>query len=107
MPDVFPGQIFNSDVYLFAEMIEHHRRIYGLLDLLGDLGGVLEILAVSLGFTILPLSKHLFILEATKLIFMARTKDSSVFDKKADCNTEVNPTEKTLEREPADHTYHR
>ena len=53
--------------------------MYGFLDLLGDLGGVTEILAICFGFMLYPFSEHFFILDATKQIFMAKTKDEKMF----------------------------
>lgn len=53
-----------------------------MLDLIGDLGGVIEVLAISFGILLVPMSKHLFILRATKKLFLAKTDDDSLFLKK-------------------------
>lgn len=74
-----PGQIYNSDMFLQAETKSHERRVYGFLDLLGDLGGVTEILAILFGFLLLPFAEHFFILDATKKIFMAKTNNDKMF----------------------------
>jgi len=50
-----------------------------LLDLLGDLGGVTEIVMLSFGFLMYPLSEHSFILKAAKKLFLARTNDHEMF----------------------------
>jgi len=42
-------------------------------DLLGDLGGVIEVIIVLFGFMIYPISEHSFMLKATKKFFKART----------------------------------
>lgn len=76
---VKPGEIYNSDTFLQAETISHSRRIYGILDLLGDLGGVTEVLALCFGFMLFPLSEFFFVLDATKQIFMAKTKNDKMF----------------------------
>lgn len=75
---VKPGEIYNSDTFLQAETISHYRRIYGFLDLLGDLGGVTEVLAVCFGFMLYPLAEFFFILDATKQIFMVKTKNDNL-----------------------------
>lgn len=76
---VKPGQLYNSDMFLQAETRSHERRVYGFLDLLGDLGGVTEILAICFGFLLLPFAEHFFILDATKKIFMAKTNNDQIF----------------------------
>ena len=48
--------------------------------MLGDLGGVTEVLAIGFGFVLLPLAEHLFVLEATKQIFMVKTRDETLFE---------------------------
>ena len=50
-----------------------------MFDLVGDLGGVFEVLTGLLGIFLLPISKHSFVLTASKLLFKARTCDSSIF----------------------------
>ena len=57
----------------------HQRAVYGFIDLLGDLGGVLEVIMVLTGAILMPIAEHHFTLQAAKRIFMARTKDSKLF----------------------------
>lgn len=66
-------------MFLQAVTVSHYRRVYGIMDLLGDLGGVTEILALLFGFLLLPFAEHFFILDATKKIFMAKTNNESLF----------------------------
>ena len=61
------------------ESIIHERAVYGSLDLLGDLGGVTEIIMLLFGFFLFPISEHSFILKAAKKMFMARTTDKGLF----------------------------
>ena len=63
------------------ESIIHERAVYGSLDLLGDLGGVTEIIMIVFGFFLNPISEHSFILKAAKKMFTARTKEQQLFDK--------------------------
>ena len=55
--------------------------MYNILDVIGDLGGVLEILLMAMGFLIYPISKFSFIIAASKELFVARTKDVTMFEK--------------------------
>jgi len=51
------------------------------LGLLGDIGGVAEILIFILGFLVHPVSKFAFYLEAFKRLYKVRTVDKSLFPK--------------------------
>lgn len=63
-----------------------------MIDLLGDLGGVLEVIMVFTGAVLMPISEHHYILKAAKRMFMARTRDPTLFQKHndGDCNQENN-----------------
>ena len=50
-----------------------------MFDLVGDLGGVFEVLTGLLGIFLFPISQHSFILTASKILFKARTCDGSIF----------------------------
>lgn len=73
------GDLFNSIIWLQAEQQSHERSIYGWIDLLGDLGGVTEVIMICFGFFLFPISEHSYILKASKKLFFARTKDSAMF----------------------------
>lgn len=57
----------------------HSRHIYGFIDFLGDIGGVLEVISFGFGLILLPISYHSFILKASRKFFMARTCDDNLF----------------------------
>ena len=59
--------------------IAHERRIYSFLDLMGDLGGVMEIVSVVVGFFLFCISEHSFYMGAIEKLFLADTKDASLF----------------------------
>jgi hypothetical protein len=44
-----------------------------MMDLMGDLGGVMEVLYVLFFLLIGPIQKFSFVLKATKMLFSART----------------------------------
>lgn len=73
-----PNELYNADIFLQAETINHERKIYALFDLLGDIGGVMEFLVIGFSLFILPFAEHLFILAATKEIFLAKTADEKL-----------------------------
>ena len=60
---------------------EHQRQVYNLLDLLGDLGGVLEVLVFIFGIFLYPISEHSFTMKALSILYLARTEKKNVFSK--------------------------
>jgi hypothetical protein len=73
-------------VYIQSEAISHRREVYNSLDLIGDLGGVVEVFLVIFGVFLYPISKMAFILKAAKMLFHARTSDQTMFKKKGPKN---------------------
>ena len=71
--------LFSTTLYIDTQAINHKRDIYNLLDLLGDLGGVTEVIMICLGIFINPVSEHSFIIKASKTIFLARSKNKNLF----------------------------
>ena len=71
--------LFSMVVFLTPETIGHTREVYNLLDLFGELGGVIEIFIISFGVVLYPISKHSFILNATKILFKAKTTEKNLF----------------------------
>ena len=64
---------------LSSTRVNHDRRIYGWLDLLGDMGGVQGALCVCLEFMLLPIAHHCYILAVMKRLFLGQTRDKSLF----------------------------
>ena len=62
-----------------SQKIIHERYIYSILDCLGDIGGVLEVLFVTIGLLIYPISEHKFLLNAIKKLYLASSSDKSLF----------------------------
>lgn len=44
--------------------IFHERKVYNIMDLLGDIGGILEALTIFIGVFIFPISEFGFVLKA-------------------------------------------
>ena len=61
------------------EDYENYRDVYSLVDCLGDLGGLIEIILVMAATLIQPMSYHSYILNVIKRVFVAKTKSSDMF----------------------------
>jgi hypothetical protein len=61
------------------EEVAHERSVYNFLDLLGDLGGLTECFMLSFGFFLFPISEHSFIVQASKKLFIAKSKNDNLF----------------------------
>ena len=70
-----------TKVFFMNEKLMTEREVYGYLDLLGDLGGVTEIMLIFFGFILLPISEFSFQLAAAEKFFIVRTKDAELFEK--------------------------
>lgn len=71
--------LYQSTIYMSEEGMKYKRIVYNLWDAFSDIGGIFQFVFVILGFLILPISEHNFILNAASHIFFARTKDSNIF----------------------------
>ena len=78
-PKVAKGILFESYLWRQSESIKHVRVVYDLLMVLGDLGGVTEVIMICFGFFLYPISEHSFYLQAIKKLFLARTRNESLF----------------------------
>ena len=59
--------------------VTHERQVYGILDLFGDLGGVQSVMFMICGALLSPISEHSFFIKAISKLYLARTKDNSLF----------------------------
>ena len=59
--------------------IHHSRAIYSFLDLLGDLGGVTEIILLIFGGLLFPISYHSYITKAINRLYFAQTNNAKIF----------------------------
>lgn len=76
-----PNYLFHTQVVLEPEQQVHQRGVYGIIDLLGDLGGQIEIYLFVFGWIMFALSERSFTLKATKNLFLAKTKDKNMFNR--------------------------
>jgi hypothetical protein len=76
-----PKMIGQVVLVLDSNSLEHERSRYNLLDLIGDLGGVLEVFIIFFGLIAFPISEFSFVMKAISILFLARTKDNGLFEK--------------------------
>jgi hypothetical protein len=82
----FPTQSANPlslgevQIFLDSIQIDHERTIYNFLDLMGDLGGVMEVFTLVFGIFIFPVSEFSFLLKGISILYLARTKDEGLFE---------------------------
>lgn len=57
-----PQLLYRTQIFLTSEEITHGREVYGFLDLLGDLGGVTEVIMLVFGFFLFPISEHSYVI---------------------------------------------
>ena len=74
--------IYKSTMILHNESLKITRQIYNIFDLLGDLGGVTEVIMIVFGFFLFSISEHSFYLTALTKLFFARTSDGDMFKSK-------------------------
>ena len=64
-----------------SELITHERKDYSLFELMGALGGLIELVLLIFGVLLHPISENSFIVEAIEKLFWANTKDPNLFNK--------------------------
>ena len=74
-----PNLLLECKFYMSNELITHKRKIYDLVAVLGDLGGVTEVITLIMGIILLPIAESSYNMMSTKRMFLARTKDDGLF----------------------------
>ena len=72
-------KFYEIDIFMSQNGVNHKRRVYNMIDFMGDIGGLLEISMIIFGVILFPISYHSFVLRAAKRMFFARTRDGSIF----------------------------
>ncbi len=75
---LMPDTVYYYDVYVYDEVTKHTRDVFDFLDLLGDLGGVMEIIVIAFGYIMSSMSEFSFNLKAIEKLFLVRTKDETL-----------------------------
>lgn len=84
LPDDAPNRIYSQNIFLSDEGKHHMREVYHTIDVIGDIGGIFEFTMVLFGFFMFPISNFSFVLQASRSMYFARTKDNSLFEKAID-----------------------
>ena len=63
--DLSGNLLYSSSVLLMNEQYKLTRQIYNVFDLLGDLGGVTEVIMLCFGFFLYSISEHSFYITAS------------------------------------------
>ena len=71
--------LYSSIIWLHNENRKFNRTIYNIFDLLGDLGGVVEVVMIIFGSFLYSVSEVSFYLTAIGKLFYARTVDEKMF----------------------------
>lgn len=61
-----PNLIYILSVFLSERGVRNKRIVYNFLDVIGDMGGVLEIIMIVFGFVFYPIAEHSFIMSAAR-----------------------------------------
>jgi hypothetical protein len=67
---------------LHGEYAAHGRQVYGILDVLGDFGGLNSVLLMIGAGLVSSLSEFQFNIDAIQKLYLARTKDDKLFKNK-------------------------
>ena len=62
-------------------MYNHIKEVYTLIDCLGDLGGLLEILFFGTLWLIYPIVYHSYLLKMIKYLYVAKSNNKEIFKK--------------------------
>ena len=60
------GTFFSQEIFLDSNIIYHSRLVYGILDLFGDVGGLLGILTTFIGYFVAPYNETSFLFKVAK-----------------------------------------
>ena len=73
-------------IYQDEAELYHTRKVYNIMDLLGDVGGILEAVTIFLGVFLYPISEFAFVVKASGKLFeinaskSSQNENSQIFD---------------------------
>lgn len=82
IPEEAAGQVYCLDMMLDPRVEMHTRQISNVLDLLGELGGVLDVMVLLVFFFVAPVAEHSYFMAVFNKLYLAKTKSSNVFKNK-------------------------
>jgi hypothetical protein len=72
------GLVFSLDMALDSKFEMHQREVFNILDLLGELGGVLEVITIIFFFIAAPVAEHSFYMQLFDQLYLAKTKNRTI-----------------------------
>lgn len=98
------GRISNGNLLTFVLFMENmghdfHAKTFSILDTVGMIGGVFEVLLFLFGLLMFPLSEHSFYLNAGKRLYFARTANPNLLNKNRKGEEEILEEYKLTEEE--------
>ena len=75
----FKDKVFVHEYTIGEQVIDHERSIYTFLDLIGDLGGVQDIIVFFFAFFVSPISEHFFNMKFLRKMYLVRTSNKTIF----------------------------
>ena len=75
----FANTLFMLWINLSDQVEIHERSVYSLMDLVGDIGGVLGVFVSIIGMFVGPISDHSFLINMISNLFLAQTSRSDLF----------------------------
>ena len=70
--------LYQQEFYIHGIEKTYSRKIYSILDLLGDLGGIYEVFVTCIGIFIFPYSEFSYNMKVFEKIFLVRTTDPNL-----------------------------
>jgi hypothetical protein len=77
-----PNSFYQELLWINGLATSYERKVYNLLDLLGDLGGVLEFILILFSIFLSPISEFSYYLKLAKKLFFARIKSSDTLQQR-------------------------
>ena len=74
-----PTSVLKHELFLSQYEMTNQRIVYSLMDYLGDMGGIYELVVRALGVFIFSISNHSFIVSSMKRMFLVKTENNKMF----------------------------
>ena len=77
-----PRSVFEN-IFVFDQIGINNKRVsYNIIDFIGDISGVYDLMIMTFGVFINSISYHSFTLKAIKKLFLVKTNDFHLLDEK-------------------------
>ena len=89
--DLLPNVRLQINFMISSEVIEHERSVYTFMDLIGDLGGVHDLIVFFVSFFMGSISEYSFIIKAMNLLYQVKTAEIGIFVHKIKSKKDKSP----------------